>query len=283
MTRTVGFAGVQMEVLSGEGNLDRIEARLEAIKRDYPWVELVLFSELCVFGKSTEWAESVPGKATDELCRLARKFQVWLVPGSLYEQASGGGVYNTAPAIDPEGKIVAAYRKMFPWRPFEKSLPGREFCVFDIPGLVRVGLCTCYDQWFPEVIRQLTWMGAEIILNPVMTTTADRPLELILSQANAITNQLYFLSINGLGEGGNGCSILVDPEGRVLAQANQEETILTAQLDPDMVARVREKGSLGLCRVLKSFRDGGIDFPVYSQGPEAGEGFKGLGPLIGTT
>ncbi len=278
MTRTLGFAGVQMEVLSGEGNLDRIEARLDVIKRDYPWVGLVLFSELCLFGKDTVWAESVPGKTTDKLCQLARKFNVWLAPGSLYEQAPGG-VYNTAPVINPEGEIAAKYCKMFPWRPFERSLPGREFCVFDIPGLTRIGLCTCYDQWFPEVVRQLTWMGAEIILNPVMTTTSDRPLELILSQANGITNQLYFLSVNGLGEGGNGRSILVDPEGRVIAQANQEEAILTAKLDLDLVVRVRENGTLGLCQVLKSFRDGGIDFPVYSQGPGTGEGFKDLGPL----
>jgi deaminated glutathione amidase len=59
----------------------------------------------------------------------------------------------------------------------------------------------------------LAWMGAEVILHPTMTVSSDRVIELTISQANAIFNQLYFLSVNGVAEGGNGRSIFVDPDG----------------------------------------------------------------------
>jgi predicted amidohydrolase len=210
---------------------------------------------------------------------MAKEFGVWLLPGSVYESAAGGGHYNTAPVIDPEGKIVTCYQKMYPWRPREKSLAGDAPCVFEIPGRLRVGLCICYDQWFPEVARQLVWMGADVILNPTMTPTPDRNLELILARANAIANQVYFFSVNGVGDGGNGDSILVDPEGEPMAQADECETVLLAEIDPARVARVRENGTLGLCQVLKSYRDGGFRFPCHVEGPEAGEGFRRLGPI----
>lgn len=57
---------------------------------------------------------------------------------------------------------------------------GNEFSIFEIPGLGCVGLNICYDIWFPEVTRQLTWMGAEVIVNLVRTTTPDRKQELVL-------------------------------------------------------------------------------------------------------
>jgi len=278
MPRQLSLAAIQMEVLPGPDGLDRLADRLEAVGRDFPGLDLILGSELCLFGPDMKWAQPVPGPATERLCGLARRLGKWLVPGSLHEQTPEG-VYNTALVINPQGEMVARYRKVFPWRPHETCLAGREFRVFDIPGRARLGLCICYDQWFPEVVRQLVWLGAEVILHPVMTTTPDRPLELILSQAHAIANQVYFVSANGLGRGGNGRSLIVDPEGRTLKQAGEEEAILVERLDLDLVKRVREKGTLGLCQVLKSFGGSGIEFPVYGQGPSAGEGFKGLGPL----
>jgi formamidase len=53
-----------------------------------------------------------------------------------------------------------------------------------------VGLAICYDGFFPEVIRQLAWLGAEVVIQPTLTTTSDREAELIAARANAIFNQL---------------------------------------------------------------------------------------------
>ncbi len=278
MSRTMGIAGVQMEVSPGDGNIATMNNYLKRIRKETPWVELVVFSELSVFGNDLKHAEPITGKTTEMLCSLAKTYNIWLIPGSKNEQTDSG-IFNTAIVINPEGEIAARYQKMYPWRPAEKCQSGSDFCVFDIPQRGRFGLCICYDQWFPEVSRQLTWMGAEVILCPTMTSTPDRPLELVLSQANAISNQLYFANINGLGHGGNGQSIIVDPEGKILAQAEDKEAVLALKIDLDKVTNVREKGTLGECQVLKSFNEGNITFPVYSQGLMTGRGFNSLGSI----
>ena len=135
----------------------------------------------------------MPGVTEQRYQNLARKLGIWLIPGSLYERHEGR-VYNTAPVIDPQGLVVARYRKIFPFLPYEAGVShGTELCVFDVPEVGRFGLSICYDQWFPEVSRGLAWRGAEVILHPTMTTTTDRAQELVLAQANAITNQCFFV------------------------------------------------------------------------------------------
>ena len=76
----------------------------------------------------------------------------------------------------------------------------------------------CYDLWFPEVARDLVDLGAEVLLVPTMTTTGDRSQEQIISQATAITQQAYVVSCNGVGFGGVGGSLIVDPDGNILQQ-----------------------------------------------------------------
>jgi len=279
MTDAFNIAGVQMEVVSGEGNLNRMDKYLAQIQKQQPEVEMVVFSELSVFGNDPKWAQSIPGAITQQLSQLAQKYHKWLVPGSISESTKEG-VYNTALVFNPQGEIITRYRKMYPWKPLEKCLSGNEFCIFDIPGRLRIGLCICYDQWFPEVSRQLTWMGADVIICPTMTGTPDRHLEVVLSQANAITNQVYFMGINGLGHGGNGQSVVVDPEGLVVDKQEQSEAILTLKVDAQKVKNVREVGTLGVCQTLKSFREGNFSFPVYQEGFKKGEGFKKLNAII---
>jgi len=278
MARYLGIAGVQMEVVRGGDHAGAAMRLLKEVASSFPWVDLVLFSELCLHGLDPSLKEPVPGPTLDPFVQWARKEKKWLVPGSFFEK-EGKKVFNTAVAISPRGEIVAKYRKIFPWRPLEKTDPGDSFCVFDIPGKGRFGLCICYDQWFPEVVRTLAWMGAEAILHPTATTTSDRPQELILSQAQAIINQVYFLSVNGVGAGGVGKSIFVDPEGRVLQMAGERETILTEVIDLDAVERVREYGTLGLSQLWKDLRSFRKRFPIYQQGVQRGRVFKTLGDL----
>lgn len=292
MARLFGIAGVQMSVVSWDphATLDKMSDVTRQIRLHFPWVRMVVFHELAISGlvqfvtphETDIWrrtAETIPGTLTDRLSSLARETGLWLVPGSMYER-SGEHIYNTALVISPQGEIVAKYRKMFPWLPYESgTTPGDEFCVFDVPEVGRFGLCICYDSWFPEVCRTLAWMGAEVILQPTMTPTSDRALELVLSRANAIFNQCYFVSINGVGPYGGGRSLIVDPDGRVLQQATDHETILTEILDLDHVTRTREYGTIGLAQTLKQIRDSGHTFPIYRQGKVEPTGFEHLGPL----
>jgi formamidase len=188
-------------------------------------------------------------------------------------------IYNTSIVIAPDGEIKAKYRKLFLWSPLEQNEGGETFCVFDIPEKGRFGLCICYDQWFPEVTRTLAWMGAEAVFCPTATYTSDRAQELILAQANGITNQVYFLNLNGVGHGGVGRSIFIDPEGRVLQTSGEAEIIMTEVIDLDLVSRVREFGTLGLSQLWKDFANFRKKFPPYQDEVRNGAIFKSLGPL----
>lgn len=292
MTRMLGLAVVQMSVVpwDAQATLEKMSGITTSIRDSFPWVQLVMFHELVVPGMvqfvPTEardaWrknAEPIPGPLTDRLCVLARKTGQWLVPGSMYEQ-DGDKLYNTAIVISPQGEIVVKYRKMFPWLPYESGVAlGDQFCTFDIPEVGRFGLCICYDMWFPEVSRTLAWMGAEVILQPTLTPTSDRELELAMCRANAIFNQCYYISANGIGEWGGGRSIIVDPDGRILQEAGANQTFMTEMIDLDHVSRTREYGTLGLAQTLKQLRDSGQRFPVYEDGRLAEGSFSQLGPL----
>ena len=119
------------------------------------------------------------------------------MPGSLYENRDGR-IYNATPVIDPQGNVVARYRKMFPFPPLEEGVtPGDEFCVFDVPDVGRFAVLNCYDIWFPETMRTVTAMGAEVILHPVMTHTIDRDVDLNVAKASAAIFQAYVFDING--------------------------------------------------------------------------------------
>ena len=182
--------------------------------------------------------------------------------------------------INPQGEIVTSYRKMFPFRPYEVDVEaGSEFCVFDVPDVGRFGLSICYDIWFPETTRQLTSMGAEVLLHPVLTGTTDRDAELAIARSTAAQFQCYVVDVNGLGAGGVGRSCVIDPSANIMYQAAGQEEMFPIEIDLDQVRRQRETGMRGLGQVLKSFRDRPVDFPVYDRSSGTDAYLKTLGPL----
>lgn len=273
----LSIAGLQLE-LDIEDNLSTVEREIDRVKRRFPWVQMMVLPELCTYGAKADMAVQLPGEVENCFREAAKRNDVWLIPGSLYERHEGK-VFNTAPVINPEGEVIARYRKQYPFYPYEDSVEGSDnFVVFEVPGVGKVGLIICYDIWFPEVIRQLAWMGAEVIIAPTLTNTTDRDAELAISRANAITNQLYFFGLNSAGALGYGKSIVVGPDGTVIHQASSGREIITVEMDFKHVRRVRERGLHGLAQPLKSFRDANFTYPVYL--PDAGPGaFAELGPL----
>jgi predicted amidohydrolase len=278
--RRLGIAGVQMQVAGGEDNIPRMARLVAQIRHRFPWVAVVLFPELAVFGSDPARAQSFPGDAENRLAEIARHNGVWLVPGSLFERRDGA-IFNTAPVIAPDGTVVARYRKMFPFRPYEHGVEaGADFVVFDIPQVARIGVSICYDMWFPETTRTLAAMGAEVILHPTLTDTIDREIELAIARASAATNQCYFFDINGVGDGGVGRSIVVDPSGYVLHAGGHGQEIIPVLIDLDRVAGERETGLRALGQPLKSFRDRRVDFTVYDRSRFAPRYLESLGPLV---
>ncbi|NRF67809.1 carbon-nitrogen hydrolase family protein [Aquincola sp. S2] len=279
-TNPFAVAGIQMYVSDQQDNIAAMERYATHVKQRFPWVDMLLFSELACFGSHPEKAVPLPGEVEARLCDIARRHGLWLIPGSLFEQRNGQ-IYNTSPVIDPSGHVVTRFRKLFPFRPYERGIAaGTEHVVFDVPGAGRFGISICYDMWFPETTRQLAAMGAEVILHPTMTDTIDRDVELAIAQASAVTNQCYFFDINGIGSGGNGKSIVVDPSGYVLHLSDGTPQIIPVEIDFEKVRRERERGLRGLGQPLKSFRDREVDFPVYRGGPEADGYLRTLGPLV---
>ncbi len=273
------IAGVQMHVSATESNIPAMAHQLGLMMLRYPWVQMVVFSELCAFGPNPAHAQPMPGPAEEAFRELASKHGVWLIPGSMFEHLEGH-IYNTAPVIDPHGNVVARYRKMFPFRPYEHGIAsGTEFVTFDVPEVGRFGVAICYDMWFPETIRTLCAMGAEVILHPTLTDTLDRDVELAITRANAAMNQCFFYDINGIGAGGYGMSCIVGPHGNVIHQANVGEELMPIEINLERVRREREFGIRGLGQPLKSFRDRRVDFSVYrNDGFDHGY-LQSLGPL----
>lgn len=273
----LSIAGMQLE-LGVEDNLSSIEREIDLVKKRFPWIQMVVLPELCTYGANTRMAVQLPGEVENCFRQAAKKNSIWLIPGSIYERRDEL-VFNTAPVINPDGDVVARYAKQYPFYPYEKNVAGSDnFVVFEIPGVGKIGLVICYDIWFPEIIRQLTWMGAEAIIAPTLTNTIDRDIELAISRANAATNQVYFLGLNAAGRLGYGQSIVAGPDGTVIHQASSGRDIIVVELDFNHVRRVRERGLHGLGQTLKSFRDASISYPVYQQGSGPGA-YAELGAL----
>ncbi|MEX1078355.1 MAG: carbon-nitrogen hydrolase family protein [Homoserinimonas sp.] len=276
MSPTLRIAAVQAPPLPAGAALDAFAADVRQILADDPSIQCLAYPELHLFGvdgtpeeqdqRLRATAETLDGPIVAGLKEIARDAGVWLIPGSICEKGDGDDYYNTVLAFSPDGELVASYRKVFVWRPHEFFALGDRFVVFDIPGAGRVGLSNCYDAWFPEVTRHLAWMGADVVVNVVMTTTPDRPQELVLAQANSIVNQTFTVSVNRAGPVGMGGSLIVGPEGAVLEQdLSANRAVLAHALDLGEVSRVRETGTMGTNRMWSQFTeaDAPLELPLY--------------------
>lgn len=280
MTRPLGIVAAQVAPVAwdAEATMKEYEAYCSHVVRSLSGVRLIVHPELYLAGLGPfdqapppGWsqeavAEPVPGPLTERLGEVARELDVWLAPGSVFERAEDGRIYNTALAISPAGELVARHRKVFPWRPYELTDAGGEFTTFRLDD-VTVGLMICYDGWFPEVARQLAWLGARVLIHPAATGTADRPQELVLARATAITNQVYVVNVNTGEPAGRGRSLIVDPEGGTVVEGDGTAQTLTATIDPGRVDAVRSSGTLGLNRLWEQFSEAAphISFPAYGR------------------
>jgi predicted amidohydrolase len=277
MARPLSAALAQYAPLTGADPIAALHDQAAEMRSATPGLDLMVFPEIHLCGDcdtaadGNEWlkaaAEPLDGPRVRALSRVAADLGVWLIPGSVPELGVDGRVYNTEVVLDPKGDLVASYRKVFPWRPYEAWSSGHEFIVFDMPGIGRGGLSICYDAWFPESTRSVAWMGAEFVVNVVKTIGSDRKQERILAQANAIVNQVFMLSVNAAGPIGAGGSIVSDPEGTVVADLpTADPGLITLQIDLDDVTRVREVGTEGFNRMWSQMDadDPLIDLPIYS-------------------
>jgi predicted amidohydrolase len=228
-------------------------------------------------------AVPVPNEHTERYVAKAREHGVWIQTGSFLERDDKypGAVFNTTCLVGPEG-ILTKYRKVNPWLPWEvhaspHDVPDYEeelFPVADTP-IGRLGVATCYDWLFPEVLRQLTANGAEVLIRISAYMDpwgATPPMDwwTVVNRCRALENVAYVVAAN---QGASlshyppfswpGGSMLVDYEGRILAQADPGpgEKIVVATIDVDALRheRATRRGHQNLAHLRTEA------FPLYRQ------------------
>jgi predicted amidohydrolase len=206
-------------------------------------------------------AIDIPGEETDILAEKAKEHGVYIV-GCSNELAEEfpNRMYNCAYIIDPSGKIILKYRKINPWIPYEVCLSPHDVLdqykqdlwpVADTP-IGRLACFICNDSFHPEVARSFAVKGAEVLIRPAqwLDPWGTEPLEwhVLLARARALENSCYMVAPDS---GGNirqlpmtsrpGKSMIIDFEGRILAQAERGEAIVGAIINVDSLRKYREK------------------------------------------
>ena len=202
-------------------------------------------------------AEPIPGPTTERLSALAEELKIVLI-ASLFEKRAAGLYHNTAIVLDADGGLVGRYRKMhIPDDPYyyEKFYftPG-DLGFQSFPTRYgRVGVCVCWDQWFPEAARLTAMRGAQILVYPTaIGWLREEKDEFGASQcsawetmmrSHAIANGVFVVAPNRVGIEGQlefwGQSFIADPNGNLLAKAGQETQILAAECPLEQIDVVR--------------------------------------------
>ena len=195
------------------------------------------------------------GESVEAMAEWARRHSITLVGGSITERRERREkLSNTSVVFDPEGEIVAVYRKIHlfdvdvgghSYRESEAEEPGEEPVVAEVEGWP-IGLSVCYDVRFPELYRILALEGALLLTVPAhFTLHTGRDHWHVLLRARAIENQCYVAAAAQVGETRPGVppsygrSVIVDPWGVVVAQAPDEPTVISAELDRSRVEEIR--------------------------------------------
>ena len=224
--------------------------------------ELVCFPEnVSYMGRGyRDQGEPVPGETSECFADAARTHDIWIVTGSFPETAEPRKPKNTTLLIDPAGQVRGKYSKI---HMFDMNLAGArpqlesatvtagDSIVTCETELCPIGLAICYDLRFGELFRLMALAGARMIVMPTSFTrkTGDMHWEPLV-RARAIENGVYMIAPDQCGRKSNmlshGHSMIVDPWGRVLAEAGGEDPeILYAEIDPEESVRAQEQiGSL---------------------------------------
>ena len=239
---------VQMDIALGhvEENLARGEVRVaEAARRGS---DLVVLPELWTTGYDLEHADRHAARLDESpftrVASWARRYGVW-VTGSILERWQGGFA-NAAVVFSPAGDMAGIYRKVHLFRLMDEDrylIAGDQAPLFDLPW-GRTALAICYDLRFPELFRGYAAAGARLLLLPAEWPHPRVEHWRTLVRARAIENQMVVAACNRVGEGGDahfcGHSAIVSPWGEVLAEAGEQEILLTSEVTLVDVDRVRK-------------------------------------------
>ena len=211
------------------------------------------------------YAEEEGGETFRRLSRMARDNGIVLVGGSIPERC-GGRIYNTSYVFGPGGGLLGRHRKIhlfdvnvpggICFRESDTLTAGEDMTVVDTPA-GRLGVAVCFDIRFAELFRAMALKGAQIICIPAAFNMTTGPAHWELSfRMRAADNQCFFAGCSPARDE-TGCyvayghSIVTDPWGSVLVQANESEQVVLAEMDLSRIDEVRNQ-----LPIMKSFLSG---------------------------
>ncbi len=215
--------------------------------------ELVVFPEMVDTGYSMpviqKHARTWSDGAVSELQKIAKEISIAIVAG--ISDRDGGSIFNAQVFVDPQGEVLAKYRKthLVTAPPLDERiclLPGNDFVSCKVRKFT-VGLSICYDLRFPEMARTLVVKhGANLIVNSSAWPVVRAEHLRILALARAVENQSYLIIANRVGTDDGvtfcGSSVIVDPGGKILAAASPDREELThAEISEAVLADVRNR------------------------------------------
>jgi predicted amidohydrolase len=215
-------------------NLKKIEEL--TLKAKEQGADLAIFPEMCLTGyvvkdQLYELAETIPGPSTNKAVAIARKTGMYIIFGMpVLSEKTKATIYNTAVFVGPEGIIGTYHKRYLPTHSvFEEKRyfrAGYQTAAFNT-SIGNVGLCICYDIFFPEVTRLIRLAGAQLIVCISASPSVRRSYFEILTAARAIENTAYLAYVNlaGVEDGLQfwGGSRLISPTGDIVARAKYDE------------------------------------------------------------
>ena len=192
------------------------------------------------------------------LAEVSKRYGMWIVAGSMpLVSPEAERVFGACPVYDADGQCRALYRKIHlfdvklpdrqeSYRESHSMFPGEDLVTVDTP-IGRIGLTICYDLRFPEMYRRLVDDGAVAFTVPAaFTQTTGEAHWHTLLRSRAIENLAYVIAPGQYGSHPDnrntfGHSLIVDPWGRILAEAEARNCHISADIDPDLPAQMRSE------------------------------------------
>jgi len=247
---TLKIACLQMDIAFGNPakNYQVAEKLIEKALAEQP--DIIVLPELWTTGYDLTRLESIADREAAQsiefLVASAKKFHVHFVGGSVANQREDG-VNNTLLIVSKEGELIHQYSKLHLFKLMDEHLylnAGTEKGLFELDNHQFAGVI-CYDIRFPEWIRSHTALGAQALFVVAEWPAARLTHWRALLIARAIENQCFVIACNRAGKDPNnqfaGHSMIIDPWGEVLAEALENEDILTAEINLDLVKEIRKQ------------------------------------------